>query len=167
MRMWVWMAAAGAILMMLGGARADGFDDPKALVSALYEPYTHGQQPPSLQSYYSDGLRLLFAKHLQQTQYTAGIGSAIDVAAAKQPEFDPFVDAKHYLLLDLAVSDPVIDGNHALVNVSYKNFDHPSALTISLVKGADGWKIDDVASMGADDHWLLSWLLTYDPTGVH
>ena len=57
--------------------------------------------------------------------------------------------------------------HRAIVDVSYKNFDHPSVLTISLVRNPEGWKVDDVASLGADDHWLLSWLLTYDPTGVH
>ena len=43
----LWMAAA-VVLLLPSGARADGFDDPKALVSALYEPYTHGQQPPNV-----------------------------------------------------------------------------------------------------------------------
>ena len=162
----LWMAAA-VVLLLPSGARADGFDDPKALVSALYEPYTHGQQPPNLASYYSDGLKAQFARHLQQAQYTNGIGAAVKVAAAAEPEFDPFVNARHYLLLDLVVSDPAVEGDHALVTVSYKNFDHPSVLSISLLKSAEGWKVDDVASMGADDHWLLSWLLTYDPTGVH
>ena len=72
-----------------------------------------------------------------------------------------------YLLFDLTIGEPVINGNHALVDVSYKNFDHPTTLSLSLVKGAEGWKIDVVASLGADQHWLLSWLLTYDPLGVH
>ena len=49
--------------------------------------------------------------------------------------------------------------------MSYKNFDQPSVLSLSLVKGPDGWKIDDVASMGADQHWMLSWLLSFDPWG--
>ncbi|MDR3470445.1 MAG: hypothetical protein P4M09_01940 [Devosia sp.] len=159
--------ALGAALLLTGGARADNYDDPKALVAALYDPYTHGQQPANLAAFYSDGLKLLFARHLQQAQYSGGIGAGVDVAAAKQPEFDPFVNAKRYLLLDLRIGDPVIDGDRAIVDVSYKNFDHPSVLTISLVRNPEGWKVDDVASLGADDHWLLSWLLTYDPTGVH
>jgi len=169
MPLWVWIAAVGAVVLSLsGGAGADGFDDPRALVAAVYEPYTHGQQPPSLQNFYSDGLRQLFARHVQQSQYTAnGIGGTVKVAATAEPEFDPFVDARHYLLLDLKIGDAAVDGDHAVVDVSYKNFDHPSELSISLVRNSAGWKVDDVASLGADDHWLLSWLLAYDPTGVH
>jgi hypothetical protein len=36
-------------------------------------------------------------------------------------------------------------------------------LALSLVKAADGWKVDDVASLGQGEHWLYSWLLQYDP----
>jgi hypothetical protein len=161
------LLAIGAALLLMGGARADSYDDPKALVAAIYDPYTHGEQPANLASFYSDGLKLRFARHLQQAAYSGGIGTGISVAATKEPEFDPFVDARHYLLLDLRIGDPVIDGDRAMVSVGYKNFDHPTQLTISLVKGPEGWKVDDVASLGADDHWLLSWLLSYDPTGVH
>ena len=35
-----------------------------------------------------------------------------------------------------------------------------------MVKEADGWKVDDVASLGGDQNWLLSWLLQYDPFGA-
>ena len=136
-------------------------------MSAVYAPYARGVQPDNLDSFYSDGLRSLFAKYRQQSEYGNGIGSGPDVAAAKEPDFDPFVDAKHYLMLDLTIGDPVINGDHAMVAVSYKNFDHPSSLMLSLLHTSEGWKIDDVASMGADQHWLLSWLLEYDPLGVH
>ena len=156
-----------AAIGLVGTARAENFDDPKALVEAIYQPYQRGEQPQDLDSYYTDGLRNLFAKHLQQAEYSGGIGTKIDVAATRETEFDPFVNAKHYLLLDLTIADPVIDGDHAVVNVSYKNFDHPSVLTISLLKTAQGWKVDDVASLGADQHWLLSWLLANDPWAVN
>jgi hypothetical protein len=161
----IWLAVAAA--MLPGVAQADNFDDPKALVTALYEPYTHGARPPDLASFYSDGLREMFAKHRQAEAYLGGVGEPIKVADTRQPDFDPFVDARHYLLFDLTISDPVVNGDHALVSVSYKNFDHPTQLSVSLLKTQEGWKVDDIASMGSDQHWLLSWLLTYDPLGVH
>jgi len=34
-----------------------------------------------------------------------------------------------------------------------------------MVREADGWRVDDVASMGDEEHWMLSWALTYDPLG--
>jgi hypothetical protein len=156
-----------AIMALAGSARAATFDDPKALLAALYDPYTHGQKPDNLPGYYSDGLKMMFAKHIQQAELSNGIAAAPDLKAAAEPDFDPFVDGKRYLLFDLVISDPVVSGDHALVNVSYKNFDHPSVISVSLVKGAEGWKVDDVASMGTDQHWMLSWLLTYDPLGQH
>jgi len=164
----IFLLGVAVALLFGGAARADNFDDPKALVQAIYQPYTRGEQPANIEGYYTDGLKNLFAKHLQQAEYSGGIGTKIDVAATREPVFDPFVNAKHYLLLDLSITDAVVDGDHAVVNVTYKNFDHPSVLTISLQKTAtQGWKVDDVASLGADQHWLLSWLLANDPWAVN
>jgi len=164
MRILVLMAALAA--MAVGPAQAANFDDPKALVSALYDPYTHGDQPADLPGFYSDGLKAMFAKHQQLSQIT-GVGLPPKPLTPSTDAFDPFVNAKHYLMLDLTISDPVINGDHAVVGVSYKNFDHPTVLSVSLTKGPEGWKVDDIASLGADQHWLLSWLLTYDPMGIH
>lgn len=161
------LGALVAVMALAGSAEAATFDDPKALLTTVYEPYTHGQKPNDLPSYYSDGLKMMFAKHVQQTELNSGIASPPDLKAAIEPDFDPFVDAKRYLLFDLVIGDPLVNGDHALVNVSYKNFDHPSVLSVSLVKGAEGWKVDDIASMGTDQHWILSWLLTYDPWSQH
>ena len=36
----------------------------------------------------------------------------------------------------------------------------------ALVKEADGWKVDDIASLGEGENWLLSWLLQYDPFAI-
>jgi hypothetical protein len=158
--------AVAVLLGFCGSALADGYDDPKALVTAVYEPYTHHEKPADPAVYYSDGLKALFAKYQQLTEIS-GVGMPPRAMAAPHDDFDPFVNASHYLLFDLSISDAMVTGDHALVGVSYKNFDHPTQLSVSLIKDADGWKIDDVASLGADQHWLLSWLLTYDPLGVH
>ena len=52
-----------------------------------------------------------------------------------------------------------------MINVSYHNFDQPRLLSIAMVREGDGWKVDDVTSMGKEEHGLLSWALTYDPLG--
>ena len=162
----IFFLAAALAAMALGPAYAASYDDPKALVTALYEPYTHGDQPTDLPDFYTDGLKAMFAKHQQLSQIT-GVGLPAKPVSPSDDEFDPFVNAKHYLMLDLTISDAVVNGDHAVVGVSYKNFDHPTVLSVSLSKSPDGWKVDDIASLGADQHWLLSWLLTYDPLGVH
>jgi len=164
MRIFLLTAVLAAIVT--GSAHAASYDDPKALVTALYQPYTHGDPPADLPGFYSDGLKAMFAKHQQLSQIT-GVGLPPKPVTSSDDEFDPFVNAKRYLMLDLTISDAVINGDHAVVGVSYKNFDHPTVLSVSLTKSPDGWKVDDIASLGADQHWLLSWLLTYDPMGIH
>ena len=64
---------------------------------------------------------------------------------------------------DVAVGEPTIIGDRAVINVSYHNFDHPRLLTIAMVRENGGWKVDNVASLGNELHWLLSWALTSDP----
>ena len=152
-------------LGLAGSAHAGEFDDPKALLTSLFAPYTHGQKPADLEQYYTDWLKAEFAQHMQKAEI-GGVGMPPDPKLAQQADFDPFVSDKHYLLMDLAIGDPVIQGDRALVMVSYKNFDQPRELSVSLRQGPDGWKVDDVASMGPGPHWLLSWLLTYDPLGT-
>ena len=68
--------------------------------------------------------------------------------------------------MDLSIGEPVVMGDTATVTVSFHNFDQPTLLSLSLVKEAGGWKVDDVASLGGGQHWLLSWVLQYDPFSV-
>ncbi|MNU08355.1 hypothetical protein D3C72_2543600 [compost metagenome] len=46
--------------------------------------------------------------------------------------------------------------------VSFERAGQPTILTVSMVHDAV-WKVDDVASVGAGEKWLYSWLLQYDP----
>jgi hypothetical protein len=161
------MIVAALLLLGLGGvARADDYSDPKALLNDIYQPYTQHQRPADPAVFYSDSLQALFAHHAELSEIS-GVGTPSHPLAPADNDFDPFVNAQNYLIFDLNIGDPVISGDRAMANVSYRNFDHPSQLSISMIKGPDGWKVDDVASLGADQHWLLSWLLAYDPLGVH
>jgi hypothetical protein len=141
--------------------QAAGFNDPKALATAIYDPFTRHEQPADLQQFYSQHLKQLFAEKRGGESFAKA--SLKNGAKAPDADFDPFVNADSYLLADLSISDPVVMGQRAMVLVSYHNFDHPSLLSLSLLKEADGWKVDDVSSLGADQHWLLSWLLSNDP----
>ena len=42
-----------------------------------------------------------------------------------------------------------------------------SLISVAMVREADGWKVDDVASLAGSQNWLLSWLLQYDPFSVN
>lgn len=81
--------------------------------------------------------------------------------------FDPFIEGQNSLLMDVVIGEPVITGDRAVSTVSFHNFDHLSLISVAMVREADGWKVDDVASLAGSQNWLLSWLLQYDPFGVN
>lgn len=146
-------------------APAAAYDDPKSLIIAIYAPYQAGQKHAELDPFYSDRLKGLFIDHgTRATEDVASIEPGRDATPAF--DFNPFIDAQNALLLDVLIGEPVILGDQALATVSFHNFDHPSLLTIAMVKEADGWKVDDVTSTGAGENWMLSWLLLYDPWDV-
>lgn len=147
-------------------AAANAYDDPKSLVTAVYAPYLNGQQHADLSRFYSERLKQLFADHAKRVAESAMPASAEPLDATPDLGFNPFIDAQNSLLFDVAIGEPVIIGDQALLTVSFHNFDHPSLLTVALVKEADGWKVDDISSMGAGENWMLSWLLLYDPWDV-
>ncbi|MBN9314627.1 MAG: DUF3828 domain-containing protein [Devosia sp.] len=156
-----------SLLLILGvtGA-AVAYDDPKALVEAIYQPYAAGEKHGSLEQFYSSRLKDLYASNAER-QAIDQKGAAIDPDAPDMLTFDPFIEGQNSLLLDLVIGAPVTSGDRAVVTVSFHNFDHMSLISLSLVKQADGWKVDDVASLAGGQNWLLSWLLQYDPFSVN
>lgn len=159
-----WFALLSLLVVVLPGT-ARAFDDPKALLDAVYAPYLAGKAPERPESFYSTRLQGLVAANLEQ-QATAPSGEPANPDAPNALTFDPFIEGQHSLLLDLAIAAPVIQGDRAVAVVSFHNFDHASLLSIAMVREADGWKVDDIAALGAGENWLLSWLLQYDPFDV-
>lgn len=167
MRAWIL-----GIALALVAAPALAFDDPKALVGAIYAPYqTPGAaaaQDPA--QYYSERLKGLVSAHAAKATDDALANpdaGANTGPAAPALSFNPFIDAQHSLLMDLAIGEPIVMGDKAMASVSFHNFDQATLLSLSLAKDPDGWKVDDVASLGQGEHWLLSWLLQYDPFEVN
>ena len=162
-----------AVLLMVLSGPAFAFDEPKALVAAIYAPYqTPGaaaDQDPA--QYYSERLKGLVSGHAAKAADALLTGDAENAAdtgpVAPALSFNPFIDAQHSLLMDLQISEPIVMKNKAVVTVNFSNFDHATILSLSLVKDPDGWKVDDVASLGEGENWLLSWLLQYDPFSVN
>lgn len=153
------------ILFLALPAAAQAFDDPKALLEAIYQPYQAGKKHDSLDPFYSNRLKGLFIDHANRsTGDVAEVTSGTD--ASPNRIFNPFLDSDNALLLDVMIGEPVVLGDNALATVSFHNFDHPSLLSVAMVKEADGWKVDDVTSTGAGENWMLSWLLIYDPWDV-
>lgn len=158
------LLALGVTLAVTGAASA--FDEPKGLLKAIYAPYIEGREPPEPDTWYSSRLKVIYAKNLAGQVRDQATGESVDPGAPAMLAFDPFIEGQHSLLLDVAITDPVISGKYAVANVSFHNFDHASLLSVSMVKEDDGWKVDDIASLGNEQKWLLSWLLQYDPFSV-
>ena len=148
------LAVAGILLagLMVSGA-AQAFDDPEALVTAIYEPYTRGEHHANPARFFSAELLELIANHEAST-------NSVDVVGL---DFDPFINGQDALLFQLNIGEAMVVNDRALVQVSFFNFDHPSLMSLSLVREGGNWLVDDIASLGTDEHWLLSWVLRFDP----
>ena len=151
------------VLASIGAVQAqESFSDPKALVQSIYDGYRPGQLIGDPSIYYSKRLLAVFQLAQDNAAFIrASSGSHSDLA--NDPIFNPFLPDDSALLFDLTIGEPVILDDYAMVTVTYHNFDQPRLLTVSLVKEGESWKVDDVASLGAEVPWLLSWALTADP----
>ncbi|NGP17421.1 hypothetical protein [Devosia aurantiaca] len=147
----------GLVPMLFGMAPADS---PRALLDAIYQPLQSGEVV-NLEEHYSDHLQALIANNLELNAVDV-TGAAIDPEAPGIVEFNPFLNGTDASLVNLSVTEPVVQGQSAVALVSFDTASVPTTLSISMIN--DGaWKIDDVASVGAGEKWLYSWLLQYDP----
>ncbi len=162
MRMIVVMAMG---LMLAPAANAaEVFSNPKELVTAIYDDYNLGRTVADPSVYYSTRLKAVFDQAIENDVFASDAamsGSEFTLNAV----FNPFLPDVNALLFDVAIGEAAILDDRAVVNVSYHNFDQPRLLSIAMIREDGGWRVDDVASMGNEDHWLLSWALTYDPLG--
>ncbi len=132
---------------------AFAYDTPKALLEALYAPYKAGDSfdwstwdEAKLRS---KELNDLFAKDLKEANGDMG-----------RLDFDPYIDGQDYVLSDLKIGDATIAGDTAKVEVTFKNMDSAEDLMFTLVKEADGWKIDNVASSSKEYPYDLKAIMT-------
>jgi len=156
-----------AFALLATPAFAQTYSDPKALLEAIYASYAAGKSPGDREQYYSARLKGLYAANLERQAVDHRSGTGVDPNAPAVVAFDPFIEGGHALLLDLGIGQPVVQGNRAVATVTFHNFDHTSLLAIAMTREQDGWKVDDIASLGSNENWLLSWLLQYDPFAVN
>lgn len=139
--------------IVAGIGSAFAYDTPEALLKALYTPYLAGDDFNwdnwDESAFRSASLNELFAKDLADTP-EGDVGRL---------DFDPYVDGQDYQIADFKILTPVIDGDKASVEVTFKNFDLAEDLIFSLVKEADGWRVDDVSSSNKDYPYALRAIL--------
>ena len=127
---------------------AFAYDTPDALLKALYTPYSQGDSFDWSKwdeaQFRSKALNALFDKDAKEADGEVG-----------RLDFDPYIDGQDYQITDLKFGDAQITGDTAKVEVTFKNFDLAEDLTFTLVKEADGWKVDDVSSANKDFPYSL------------
>ncbi|HVY52740.1 MAG TPA: DUF3828 domain-containing protein [Devosia sp.] len=135
-------------LLLTGAAPAFAFDTPKALLEALYAPYSKGESFDwstwDESQFRSKHLNELFAKDEKEANGDIG-----------RLDFDPYIDGQDYQISKLTIGEAKIEGDTATVEVTFNNFDLGEDLTFTLVREADGWKIDDVTSANKDFPYSL------------
>ena len=129
------------------------FDDPRSLMVYAYLPYESGNFPEDPTELFSPTLMQLWEESAARSEE----------AEIPNIDFDPYINAQDYDLSGLTIADPVITGDEAMVAVAFENFGEPQELRFWLVRVEEGWKIDDIESMGGDYPWRLSELLAADP----
>ncbi|HEY4199729.1 MAG TPA: DUF3828 domain-containing protein [Devosiaceae bacterium] len=149
----IFILVLGLVAMVLGPALAASYDSPKALLQSIYASYDSKEFPEDQEEIYSQRMKDLMAADRARTP--EGEIGALD--------FDPFINGQDYELTELVIGEPVIDGDTASSQVTFKNFEDPIGLSITMVKEADGWKVDDVQSTVGEFQWKLSDVLTTPP----
>ena len=148
----------GLVPMIFGGVPAD---TPRALLDSIYQPLVAGQYE-TIEEHYSDRLQELVAANIAlNVRDTSGM--PIDPDAAPIVEFNPFLNGYDTALEHLQVTEPIISDDTAVSLVSFDKAGSSTVLSVSMVREADAWKVDDIASVGEGEKWLYSWLLQFDP----
>jgi Protein of unknown function (DUF3828) len=147
------------LLLLAIATPAFAFDTPKALLQALYAPYSKGDSFDWSKwdeaKFRSKALNTLFAADEKEANGDIG-----------RLDFDPYIDGQDYQITALKIGDAKIVGTTATAEVTFKNFDNPEDMTFTLLKEADGWKIDDVASSGTEYPYSLKAIMEAPmPTG--
>lgn len=140
---------AGVVLAMAAALPGLAFDTPRALIEAVYAPYLADQSPDDEAGWRSTGLNALYKADEERTP--EGEMGALD--------FDPYVDGQDFQITDLAIDEPVLDGDKGTVTVRFRNFDQPREMVYSVVREADGWKVDDLKSVLGEYPYTLSEIL--------
>jgi hypothetical protein len=135
-------------------AAAPVFEDPAGLVAYAYQAY-ESEDPATIDhtDLYSPSLSALFELDAERTP--EGELGALD--------FDPFVNGQDYRIEDLAIGEPAIDGDQAIVTATFTNLGEPQEMRFTLVRRVEGWKIDDIEALAGSYQWRLSELLAADP----
>ncbi|CAN7306843.1 DUF3828 domain-containing protein [Neorhizobium sp. LjRoot104] len=131
-------------LLAATAAEARTYASPQAVIKSLYadtiDP-AEDDAPSPYSAYFSDALN----------ESLAANGEAVD--------FDPILAGQDGVASNVRLSPPIILGDTAELEVSFRNGKRSATLYYTLVRENGGWKVDDIADQSGDDPWSLRDLL--------
>ena len=146
------LVALFALVALALPAAAVDFSSPKAVVEEAYRPYTSGEnfdwEGYDQNAVLSAGLQALYAKDAAEANGEVG-----------RIDFDPLVNGQDYDIKKLVIGEPKMDGDKAVVEVTFENFERPEKMDIVLVPEVGGYRIDDVQSLDSEYPYKLREIL--------
>ena len=131
-------------LLAATAAEARTYTSPQALIKSLYadtiDP-AEDDAPSPYSAYFSEALN----------ESLAANGEAVD--------FDPILAGQDGVASNVRLSPPIILGDAAELEVSFRNGKRSATLYYTLVRENGGWKVDDIADQSGDAPWSLRELL--------
>lgn len=124
------------------------FDDPKALLEAVYAQIKAGEDWETFDQDAAFDTLDAFSSEL----HAAYLEADADIKAAGNEmgalDFSPFINGQDSGGMDFAVGEPKIKGNRATLAVAITGYEEQQIGFELIDEGASGWKIDDIILPG-------------------
>jgi hypothetical protein len=130
---------------------ATRIDDPEKFVRTVYGQFEKQHDFHEPDDIYSDRLKGLLALDSKEAGGEVG-----------RLDFDPWIDAQDWEIKNVKVtSEPVeLAPSRRVVTATFKNIGRPENIHFYFERTKDGWKLDDMRSVGKRS-WTLSLILKY------
>ena len=132
--------ACASVLQVHAQPRSTSPKTPEALVADLYQaqkqkrgPFFQTRSRALVDKYFARSLGDLIWKDARTSKGEVGV---IDG--------DPLYDAQDMEIKKFAIGKSVSEGDKATVPVTFENFGEKKTITFMLIKGATGWRIQDI-----------------------
>lgn len=126
------------------------FDDPRALLVAVYEQIEASENWETFDSDAAFDEVDTFSSELYASFAAADAALKAEGNEIGVLDFSPFINGQDSGGMDFAVGQPKIKGDRAVIVVDITGYQHHQ-ITFQLVdEGARGWKVDDIILPGYD-----------------
>ncbi len=135
------LAVALLAFLPLGAAAQDS-SSAQALLDAIYKPYL-SKDFQGTDYFEAPVTRSLFAPELAEAILKDG-DEANKRNEVPNLDGDPFLDAQDWEISNLKIAVKSNGPDRATGSVTFTNFDKPTAITIELIKTANGWRVAEI-----------------------